>query len=80
MEEFLKKDAYYIVRAYVLIRCACDVSDKYSELLMELEYLMNKYNIGYVEILDAAEELECNIDELLECADKLCGAIPIFMG
>jgi len=69
MEEFLKKDAYYIVRAYVLIRSACDVSDKYSELLMELEYLTNKYNIGYIEILDAAEEME--LDELIECADKL---------
>lgn len=73
MEEYLKKDAYYITKAYALIKCACDVSkkDDYSELLKDLEDLTNKYDIGYLEILAAGEVLECEVDDLLECADNL---------
>jgi hypothetical protein len=75
IEEYLRKDAYYITKAYVLIKCACDVSkkEKYSELLTDLEDLTNKYDIDYLEILAAGEVLECEMDDddLLECADKL---------
>ena len=66
MEEFLKKDAYYITKAYVLVRCASYIKD-YTELLHELEDLMNQYDISYLEILDASEEMDMDV----ECADKL---------
>jgi hypothetical protein len=67
MEEFLKKDANYITKAYVLIRLASYMKD-YTELLHELEDLTNQYDIGYLEILDASEEL--NVD-VVEFAEKL---------
>jgi len=69
MEEFFKKDAYYITKAYVLIRCASYIKDDYTELLHELEDLMNQYNVSYLEILDASEEMD--MDHVVECADKL---------
>jgi len=71
IEEFLRKDAYYITKAYILIRCASYIKDDYTELLYDLENLTNKYDIDYLEILDASEELSMEEDELLECADKL---------
>ena len=71
IEEFLRKDVYYITKAYVLIRCASYIKDDYTELLYDLENLTNKYDIDYLEILDASEELNMEEDELLECADKL---------
>ena len=68
MEEFLKKDVTYITKAYVLIRLASYMKDTYTELLYELEELTNQYDIGYLEILDASEELDVDV---VEFADKL---------
>jgi hypothetical protein len=71
IEEFLRKDAYYITKAYVLIRSASYIEDNYTELLYDLENLTNKYDIDYLEILDASETLNMEEDQLLKCADKL---------